>query len=404
LACLACLASASMDFPRPTSRTLAVSPSELATFERVLGELSSAAPAHRFRVAPNPCVGAALYSDGVEIARGFHEEWGGPHAEIQTFRAAAASGVPAARWDTLVITLEPCSAQGKKTPPCVAAILEHGLRRVIVGALDPDPRQRGEGLELLECAGVEVALLRGPAPLERVAPHFVRWTDPDRVRRARPWTIAKWAQTRSGQLVPPRGHPRGRWISGAAALEEVQRLRGRVDAIVTGVGTVLADDPRFSVRAPGDRTRAPLRIVLDSELRTPASARLFAAPGPDEAAGPVHVLTRAGASAARHRALEEAGAVVHLLHAGDDGRPSLREVDEWLWQSGVRRVLLEAGPTLVKAYFEAERIDQIAVVTGDVVGGLGASLAPFLSGERLQQIERREVGSDAWLEAFVARG
>ena len=379
----------------------------------LLAELGRSAARFRFRVAPNPCVGAAVIGvarapagPGLSwtphvVSRGFHEDWGGPHAEIHALEAAAASGVPAANWDTLVVTLEPCSTFGK-TPPCTDAILRSGIRRVVVGALDPDPRHRGRSLEALHAAGLEVVLLPGHSPLETVSPHFRAWTDPDRLRRAFPWTIAKWAQTRTGQLTPPEDVGGGRWISGPSARSEVHALRGRVDAVVTGIGTVLHDDPRLTVRAPGDLSRPPLRVVLDSHLRTPPGARLLdpIADPSLEAGGAVHVLALPGPVAARHRALLARGAEVHAVRASDDGHLSLPEVHRWLFDRGARRVLLEAGPKLLEAHFVSELVDQIAVYTGNINGGRGPSLASWLRPPHLAQIEHREVGEDAVLEAF----
>lgn len=373
-------------------------------FVQLLEELGTLAQEHRFEVAPNPAVGAAILSDGVEIGRGFHERWGAPHAERNALAAARASGVDPSRFDTLVVTLEPCSTTDK-TPPCVEAVLEAGIRRVVVGALDPDERHRGRGLKLLEDQGVEVLLLEGPARLERVSPHFLRWTDRDRLRRPRPWLIAKWAQTRSGQLSPPEHVGDGRWISGPLALASVQMLRGRVGAILTGSGTVLADDPRFTVRPPGDLTHPPLRVVVDSELRTPPEARLFEdlSETPDEVGGAVHIFTRPGSNPVLRRPLEAAGATIHEPRVGDDGRPSLRAVLEWLFEQGVRRTLLEAGPKLVQACYQGELIDQLGVYTGNVMGGRGDSLAELLDPRFLGQARYGEVGEDAVLDAFLIR-
>jgi diaminohydroxyphosphoribosylaminopyrimidine deaminase/5-amino-6-(5-phosphoribosylamino)uracil reductase len=355
-----------------TSSTI-VTPSE--TFLRaLLSELAADAVSRRFDVAPNPCVGAAVLAGEQVVARGVHAYWGGPHAELVALKAAEASAVPRERWDTLVVTLEPCSTIGK-TGACTSAILESGIKRVVVGALDPNPRHRGAGLRLLQDAGLEVELISDGALLESVAPHFLRWVDVDRMRRPRPWTIAKWAQTRSGQLSPPADVGAGRWISGPESLREVHVLRGRVDAIVTGVTTVLADDPRFTVRAPGDPSRPPLRVILDSYLRTPTNGRLFEKPGAHEGAGELVVLCQAGANAARHVALQAAGARVVGLHSSAEDHVALRDVQEWLWNEGVRRVLLEAGPQLLSRYIEAGFVDQVRVYTGNVFGGQGDSMA-----------------------------
>jgi diaminohydroxyphosphoribosylaminopyrimidine deaminase/5-amino-6-(5-phosphoribosylamino)uracil reductase len=375
------------------------------TFLRgLLAELGREAREWRFEVAPNPCVGAAVLAGDRVVGRGHHRAWGGPHAEIEALAAAHASDVPPAEWETLLITLEPCSSRGK-TPACSDAILaaarDSGLRRVIVGCLDPDPRHRGAGLTRLRDAGLEVLLVERGAQLESVSPHFLAWTRLERQRRPRPWIIAKWAQTRSGHLSPPADVGGGRWISGEASLAEVHVLRGRVDAILTGVSTVLADDPRFSVRSPGDPSRPPMRVVLDSYLRTPSDGRLLAPPQPAEAVGPVHVLCQAGAHAARHRALEAAGAQIAGLHASEDDHVRLRDVVEWLWSAGARRVLLEAGPALLSRTLESGFVDQVRIYTGNVSGGRGETLAPWLSHAKLAERMEREIGEDSVLEAFL---
>ena len=372
-----------------------------ALLTRLLAELGVEAASHRFAVAPNPCVGAAVLSGGRVVATGFHGRWGGPHAEVLALAAAERSGVPSEEWDLLLVTLEPCSSTGK-TPPCVEAILASGIPRVVVGALDPDSRHRGRGLEQLRDAGREVYLMEGEARLEEISPHFLAWTSADRLSRPRPWTIAKWAQTRTGQLLPPEEVGEGRWISCDESREEVQLLRGRVDAIVTGVNTVLADDPRLTVRLPGDPSRPPLRVVLDSYLRTPTDARLFACPAEGEGAGAVHILTLAGSNAPRWNALAEVGAEVHGLHGEAGDHVSLREVQEWLWDQGVRRALLEAGPTLLQEMLERFFVDQLLVFTDGINGGRGVSMGPWLSSAKILQRLDRESGADAVLEGFLS--
>jgi len=365
----------------------------------LLIELGKEARLQRFEVAPNPCVGAALLAGGEVIGRGVHRWFGGPHAEIEALRAA---GARAAAADTLVVTLEPCSSHGK-TPPCVDAIAASGISRVYVGALDPDPRHRGRGIELLRERGLEVELVDGTAPLDEVAPHFLHWTDNERLRRPRPWTIAKWAQTRTGQLIPPADVGEGRWISSHASLEEVAVLRSRVDAIVTGVGTVVADDPRMTVRPPGDVTRPPVRVVLDSRLRTPPTARILTQVRThSEGGGRTVLLCVGGADASRHHALLDAGAEIHELHVATDDGVDLRDVQRYLWEDlGARRVLLEAGPVLTSHYISHGFVDQVRVYTGSVNGGRGPNLGPELLRLKLSERLDREVGPDAVFEAFV---
>ena len=371
-----------------------------AALRELLAALGREARDFRFEVAPNPCVGAAVLSGTRVVARGYHQRWGGPHAEVEALEAAAASGVPRADWDTLAITLEPCSSTGK-TGPCTEAILSSGVGHVAVGALDPDPRHSGRGLEVLQQAELEVELLEGASPLEKVAPHFLRWLAPDRLRRPRPWLVAKWAQTRTGQLQPPEDVGEGRWISGAAARAEVQVLRSRVDGLVTGVGTVLEDDPRLTVRPPGDLDRPPARVILDSYLRTPPTARLLQPIEDGEAGGPLSIVCLAGSDAVRHRALIEAGAQVHGLHVSELDHVRLWDVQTWLWEQGVRRVLLETGPTLLARTFELGFVDQVRVYSGDVNGGRGLSMADWLTGLKLEERIDRELAPDSVLEAFI---
>jgi diaminohydroxyphosphoribosylaminopyrimidine deaminase/5-amino-6-(5-phosphoribosylamino)uracil reductase len=253
----------------------------------------------------------------------------------------------------------------------------------------------------LRDAGLQVDLFEGVSRVDRVTPHFAAWTNIDRLRRPRPWTIAKWAQTRSGHLSPPPDFGGGRWISGPAALDEVHVLRGRVDAIVTGISTVLADDPRFSVRPPGDPSHPPIRVVLDSVLRTPPFARLFAPKLPHEGLGELFILCQAGANAQRYRALEEAGAQLAGLHVDENDHVSLRDVQSFLWQRGVRRVLLEAGPILLSRYLEQGFVDQLRVYTGNVSGGRGEPMGSKLASLRFKERLDRECENDSVLEAFL---
>ncbi|MEC8513409.1 MAG: bifunctional diaminohydroxyphosphoribosylaminopyrimidine deaminase/5-amino-6-(5-phosphoribosylamino)uracil reductase RibD [Planctomycetota bacterium] len=375
-----------------------------ALARHILRELGEEAREHRFEVAPNPCVGAAVLSGSSVVARGFHRAWGGPHAEVEALRMAAESPVPAADWDTMLVTLEPCSSTGK-TPPCVEAIKAAGIRRVIVAAQDPDPRHRGAGLDALRQAGIEVLVDPVAAPLEVVSPHFLAWNDYERRRRPRPWTIAKWAQTLSGHLSPPEDVGDGRRISGAASLQEVHLLRSRVDAVVTGVGTVLHDDPRLTVRLRTEASAAPIsgpeRVVLDSWLRTPPEARLFEAPGEGEFGGPVHIMAHPGPDPIRRRALEGVGARVHGGRGMDRHTLDLRDLWTWLSDRGFERVMLEAGPTLLRNALEEGFVDQVRVYTGNVRGGEGESLASWLEASKLTERLHREAGADGVLEAFL---
>jgi len=376
-------------------------PTREADLRNLLQELATEAEGYRFEVAPNPCVGAAVLAGGRVIARGFHQHWGGAHAEPQALQAARESGVPEEDWDTLVVTLEPCSTEGK-TPACTDEILKTGIRQVVVSELDPDPRHRGAGLAILENAGITVSVLSAGPKLSESSPHFLSWTALERVRRPRPWVIAKWAQTRSGQLTPPEDFGDGRWISCEDSLAEVQRLRSSVDAIVTGSGTVRTDDPRMTIRLPGDPSKAPARVVLDTKLSIPLDARILQPIATsEEAGGPTWIIAHMGEDAARHRALVEAGAQVAGLKGDASGHVSLRATLDWLWDRGARRVLLECGTTLLSSFLKERFVDQVRIYTGDVNGGRGPSMAEWLTPDRFDSRLDRPSGSDSVLEAFV---
>jgi diaminohydroxyphosphoribosylaminopyrimidine deaminase/5-amino-6-(5-phosphoribosylamino)uracil reductase len=377
-------------------------PLEEIELRSLLHELGAEAARFRFDVAPNPCVGAAILSRGRVIARGYHERWGGDHAEVEALEIATRSGVPRAEWDTMVVTLEPCSTRGK-TGPCTQAIMEAGIELVVIGAVDPDPRHQGQGIRFLEDAGLEALLLTGAAPLEEVAPHFLQWICPDRLRRPHPWVVAKWAQTGTGQLMPPKGHGDGRTISSPESLEQVQHLRASVDAILTGVGTVVADDPRLTVRAPARTVQAPDRIILDSGLRTSPDARLFGPPEAGESAGPIRILCTTGPDRAREKALLVAGAGIYGMRGDNRRFLNMRGVMSWMWDMGYRRVLLESGPTLLESCFEAGFVDQVRVVTGPVRGGRGESLGSRLQPAKLEARRDGECGPDSVLDAFMVR-
>lgn len=324
-------------------------------------------------VEPNPPVGAVVVRDGAPIAEGFHREWGAPHAEAEALAAAG----PRANGGTLVVTLEPCSSRGgaKKQPPCVDAVVAAGVRRVVIGALDPDPRHGGAGVAQLRAAGVEVVVVDAPparALLARFAAHL---------RKQRPFVVLKWAQGVDGSWAS--ADPAARWISGTAAREQVQRLRTRIDAIVVGSGTVLADDPALTARPPGPR---PLvRVIVDPRARIAASARCFV-----DGAAPTWWVTgapRAGEPAA------PAGVERLPLEAPRDVAQALLPL---LYERGVRRLLLEGGPTLAAAFLRAGVVDRAWVfVAPRVVGGTVPSLPPFPPASQARLVPW---GEDLWYQ------
>jgi len=347
------------------------------------------------RVEPNPMVGALLARGRRILEEGFHREYGGPHAEIEVLRRAGRK----ARGGTLVLTLEPCSTHGK-TPPCTEAILASGVRRVVLGARDPNPRNRNRGVAVLRRAGVEVIEGVLATEAERLLETFRAG-----LASPLPFLTLKWAMTLDGQIATRTGA--SRWISGDASRRDAHRERARSDGVLVGVGTVLADDPRLTVRGVRSR-RSPVRIVADSRLRTPLASNLVRSA--DE--GPVWILASRGASDRRARRLEDAGCRVVRI-PGRGARLNLRSALRTLRTLGIHRLLLEGGSTLAGEAVRRRLVDRVLVYIGGRMFGGDDGLAPIHGAGRsdparafvLRNVRRRSLGDgDTVMEGFLADG
>jgi diaminohydroxyphosphoribosylaminopyrimidine deaminase/5-amino-6-(5-phosphoribosylamino)uracil reductase len=286
---------------------------------------------------PNPRVGCVIAVGERVIAEGWHERAGGAHAEAIALGRAG----PAARGATAYVTLEPCCHHGR-TPPCTDALITAGVRRVCFAIRDPNPRVSGGGIEQLEAAGVAVTGGVLASEARALNPGFF-----SRMERGRPWLRLKMAASLDGRTALPDGS--SRWITGEAARADVQQLRARASAIMTGSATVLADDPRLDVRLP-DATRQPLRVVLDSRLRVSPVARIVAPPGR------LLVMT-ASDDPGRVAALRAAGADVARLPPGPGGL-LLPAVLEELAAREVNELHVEGGATLAGALLGAGLVDE----------------------------------------------
>ncbi len=348
-----------------------------------------------YRVGRNPRVGAVLVREGRVLAEGFHAESGGPHAEAACF-AALPEGASAAG-GTLYVTLEPCGPfPGKRTPPCVEAVLSHQLARVVVASADPHPAMGGESLRRLREAGVELRVGVLEAAARRLNGPFFK------AQRGvgLPYLTAKWAMSLDGKIACRTGH--SQWISGEAAREEVHRLRGEVDAIAVGIGTALADDPRLTRRGvPGGD---PLRIVCDSRARLPLTSKLVQSAGET----PLLVAVREDAPAARCAALRAAGAeVLACPPAGD--HLDVAALLAALGARDLRQVLVEGGGGLLASLFAAGLVDRVqCYLAGRILGGAsaptpvaGAGVERVELGARAVHLESRPVGEDVLIEAFL---
>lgn len=301
-----------------------------------------------YSTSPNPRVGCVILRDGELVGSGWHKMAGEPHAEIHALEEAGAQ----ARGATLYVTLEPCAHHGR-TPPCVDAIIASGVARVVAAMEDPNPLVAGRGLQALGEAGIETSAGLYEAQARTLNVGFV-----SRMTRRRPWLRVKMATTLDGKTGLANGI--SKWITSPAARRDVHRLRARSCAIMTGSGTVLADDPELTVRETLT-PRQPLRVVLDSQLRTPLAARivgantLFVAVKPD---------------VRKQEALNTLGAEVVYLDS--EGKPELEPVLAMLAERGVNELLVEAGAELNAALLQAKLVDEIVCYIAPTLFGHGA--------------------------------
>lgn len=309
---------------------------------------------------PNPRVGCIIgHADGRVLGRGHTQQAGGPHAEVMALRDAAAAGT-STRGATAWVTLEPCAHHGR-TPPCCDALIEAGVARVVVAVGDPFPEVAGAGMARLRAAGIEVALgddAVADAARELNLGYFHRQA------HQRPWVRLKAAMSIDGRTALPDG--RSQWITGEAARQDGHHWRRRAGAVLTGIGTVLGDDPRLDVRLVPTALQ-PLRVVADTQLRLPVTARILAPPGS------VLVVT-ASADQARASALRALGAEVLPL-ADAQHRVDLAALIDELGRRQVNELHLEAGATLGGAMLRAGLVDELLVYCAPILIGDGAPLA-----------------------------
>lgn len=320
------------------------------------------------RVEPNPLVGCVIARDGRVIGMGHHRVWGGPHAERDALANARARGADCAG-ATAFVTLEPCCHTGKQ-PPCTEALLEAGLRRVVYAAVDPGEVSRG-GAALLAEAGVEVAYTGVSELAAGLSVPFVH-----RMTTGLPWVIAKWAQTIDGRIATRTGE--SKWISGERSRRRVHRLRTKVDVMLTGIGTVLADDPMLTPRGVRVR-RLPRRVVIDADLETPLDAKLVrTARDVPTAVACAKSLVTAGITERKVAELESAG--VDVLGVPEDPeRPGRLRLDMLMRaiaeRFGAATVMVECGASLLGSMFESDLICESVVYLAPTMLGDEHALA-----------------------------
>jgi diaminohydroxyphosphoribosylaminopyrimidine deaminase/5-amino-6-(5-phosphoribosylamino)uracil reductase len=344
-------------------------------------------------VEPNPLVGCVIVRDGELIGTGFHSRFGGPHAEIDALRQTG----ELARGSTVYVTLEPCCHFGK-TPPCTEALIAAGVRRVVIAQRDPNAAVNGAGIVQLKHAGIDITegVLRESA-YQLNAPYRKL------VVQGLPWLIAKWAMTWDGKIATHQGD--SRWISSQASRGVVHQLRGRVDAVMIGIGTLLADDPLLTARPPGPRL--PHRIVVDWEAATPIASRLVGS----IASAPVLIAVGEQADAQRQADLVASGCEL-LVCRGHDTPERLRGLLGMLGARRMTNVLVEGGSGLLGDLFDLRALDEVHVfVAPQLVGGkaaksplAGVGLAAIAAAATLRDIRWEVIDHDLYLQGRVEYG
>jgi diaminohydroxyphosphoribosylaminopyrimidine deaminase/5-amino-6-(5-phosphoribosylamino)uracil reductase len=305
------------------------------------------------KTSPNPMVGALIVKNDRIIGQGYHRHYGGKHAEVNAIEDAREDIGGA----TMYLTLEPCCYHGK-TPPCVDAIIQKNIGRVIMGSLDPNPRVNGKSVEILRQRGIEikVGVLEEECRSLNEA-HFKYMTT------GVPLVTVKFAQTLDGRIATATGN--SQWISSSASRRFAHRLRALSDAVMVGVGTIITDNPQLNVRLV--RGRNPARVVLDSSLRIPLDSRVLA----DRESAPVIVATTSRADGERLSALCQMGIEVLVTREDEHGEVDLCQLLEMLGQRGISSVLVEGGAEIITSLLRLHLVDRLVVITAPRIMGKG---------------------------------
>lgn len=347
----------------------------------------------RGRTAPNPLVGAVLVREGRVVGAGWHRKAGTPHAEVHALAMAG----ELARGATAYVTLEPCSHHGR-TEPCAEALVQAGVKRVVAAMLDPNPLVAGKGKAMLEAAGVEVTVGVLAEEASRLNETYIKW-----VTQRLPFVTLKTAMTLDGKIATAAGQ--SQWITGEAARRRVHEMRDVTDAIVVGIGTVLADDPSLTTRLADGTGRNPVRVIVDSRARTPLASKVVS----DGAAKTLVAVTSA-APEERCAALEAAG--VEVVRMGEGERVDLAALMRHLAARDITAVFVEGGGTLNFSLLAAGLVDKVhAFIAPKIVGGKealtpveGAGFAGLADAVVLTGLTAEQVAADILLTGYVAKG
>ena len=345
----------------------------------------------RGRTSPNPMVGAVVIKDGRVISRGYHQRAGEPHAEAVALEKAGKK----AQGAVLYVTLEPCSHSHKRTPPCTPLVIESGVKRVVVAMIDPNPRVSGSGIKALRAAGIEVTTGIFEGEARKLNEAFIKY-----IATGLPLVTLKIAQTLDGKIATASGE--SKWITGAEARRVGRRLRHMNDAVLVGINTVLADDPRLTARILGGRD--PVRVIVDSTLRTPITARVLTR----TVSNKTIVATLRNAPKAKMKKLIAAGAEV-IVTRSEKGRVDLRDLMRKLAKRNIMSVLIEGGAEINASACRFGIVDKVVLfiapllMTGkDSLCSIGgASPRKLRQAFRISDITTRFIGQDLMVTGYI---
>ncbi|MGL5354233.1 MAG: bifunctional diaminohydroxyphosphoribosylaminopyrimidine deaminase/5-amino-6-(5-phosphoribosylamino)uracil reductase RibD [Clostridium sp.] len=347
----------------------------------------------RGKVNPNPLVGAVIVKNGEIIGQGYHEYYGGNHAEINAFNSATCDLANS----TIYVTLEPCSHYGK-TPPCVDKIIENNISRVIVGCLDPNPKVCGSGIKKLKSAGIEVKFGVLENECRKINEVFIKF-----ITEKKPFVILKSAMSLDGKIATAKGE--SKWITSREAREEVHNLRNEILGIMVGVNTVIKDNPELTCRLDGGRN--PIRIIVDSKLRIPIESKVIC----DENKINTIIATTKNADVNKILDIQKLGVKV-LIIKSKDGRVDLKELIIKLGELNIDSILLEGGSTLNFSAIKSGIVDKVQIyISPKIIGGensktpVGGLGIEFLKDAfRIRDLRAKTIGEDILIEGYINGG